>query len=301
MRPHITVDQGRADCAAIAVDTALMGRPLVSVERFTTAYRTCYTGSHPIEVMRPALAIGCYRPWLPAQPTAVIAAESATHLRSTALRHGWLDHALPEAKQALASFSAPLVVAGWYASRRLRELAGPDGCVAAIDGGLRARLEDKADFDHLLRQAGVPQEARIPALRIDGALPSLTELRRRLGTDRVVVQAGVTSGGRGTVIVIGEHDMAAAARLAGPYRVAGFVDGWSSNTTVLSVPDREHGGVAVYVDRPSHKAIAADQLGIGPAKSAGNDWSRPWPARAVTMLVEAAVRVAEWAWAEHQK
>jgi hypothetical protein len=69
-----------------------------------------------------------------------------------------------------------------HALIRKAGLAGPGGCVAAIDGGLRARLENKADFDHLLRQAGVPQEVRIPTIRVDGVLPSLGELRRRLAT-----------------------------------------------------------------------------------------------------------------------
>lgn len=171
--------------------------------------------------------------------------------------------------------------------------------MAAIDGTLRARLEDKADFGHLLEQACVPRRARIRAVRIGGALPSMAVLRRRVGTSRVVVQAGVTSGGRGTVIAASDGDMAAAARLRGPYRVAAFIDGWSSNTTVLSVPD-PHGGARIYVDRPSHKAIAVGELGVGAAKSAGNDWSRPWPAGAAALLAEAAVRIGEWAWREHR-
>jgi hypothetical protein len=298
---RIAVDHDRTDAAVTALGSVLAGRPLVSAERFTTAYRTCYTGPQPIGIMRPALAIGCYRPWSPAQPATVLAAESTTRARSTALRHDWLTRIAPKTKRALSVLHAPPVITSWYATRRLRDLAGPDGAVAAIDGDLRARLENKANFDRFLRQAGLPEAVRIPALRIDGALPSLTELRRQLGTDRVVVQAGADSGGRGTVIVTGEDDMVAAARLAGPYRVAAFIEGWSSNTTVLSVPDHRHrGGVAVYVDRPSHKAIAVDQLGIGPAKSAGNDWSRPWPAAAAARLVEVAVRVAEWAWATHR-
>jgi hypothetical protein len=300
MRLRIAINQGRAEAATTALSAALAGRPLVSVERFTTAYRTCYTGPDPIEMMRPALAIGCYQPWLAAQPTTVVAAESNSPARSATLRHDWMDRVLPEARQRIAALPAPPVVTGWYTTRRLRELARPTGVVAAIDGRLRARLENKADFDRLLQQADVPQNTRIPALRVDGTLPSLTEVRKQLGTDRMVVQTGATSGGRGTVIVAGEHNMAAAARLAGPYRVAAFIDGWSSNTTVLSVPDHSRGSVAVYVDRPSHKAIAVPELGIGPAKSAGNDWSQPWPAKAAAHLVDAAVRIAEWAWAEHR-
>src|SRR5712691_1454670 len=283
MRPAIAIDAGRAEAAAAALAAVLGGRPLVSAERFTTAYRTCYTGPCPIEAMRPALAAGCYRPWHPALPAGMVAAEEATRTRSPGLRHSWQDQALARAGQALSEMARPPVVTGWYATSQLRALAGPGGTVAAIDGALRDRLENKADFGQLLHAAGVPGEVQIPSVRISGKLPALAELRRQVGASRVVVQAGVTSGGRGTVIADTDADLAAAALMPGPYRVAAFIEGWSSNVTVLSVPDQA-GGVRVYVDRPSHKAIAVAELGIGPAKSAGNDWSRPWPAPAAATL-----------------
>jgi hypothetical protein len=289
---------GRNEAAAAALTAALAGRPLVSAERFTTAYRSCYTGPRPLEAIRPALAVGCYRPWQPAVPRQVVAAEDTARVRSPRLRHDWLAGVLPSVRQAMADLG-PVVVTGWYATPALRDLAGPGGTIAAIDGALRDRIEDKADFDHLLMAAGVPMDNRIPAVRIDGPLPSLGELRRAVGACRVVVQAGVTSGGRGTFFADDAAGLARAARMPGPYRVSAFTEGWSSNLTVLSVPD-ETGGVRVYVDRPSHKAIAVAELGIGTAKSAGNDWSRPWPPGAAAQFAEAAVRIGEWAWAEHR-
>ena len=299
MRPVITDGAARAGAAAAALGSALGGRPLVSVERFSTAYRTCYAGPCLVETMRPALAVSCYRPWHPALPASVVTAEDTARVRSGRLRHAWLGQVLAGSQRALAELAGPPVITGWYATSQLRALAGPGGTVAAIDGDLRNRLENKADFDHLLRSAGVPESVRIPALRVGGKLPALAELRRGVGAERVVVQAGATSGGRGTVIVSTDADLAAAARLPGPYRVTAFIGGWSSNTTVLSVPDTGD-GVSVYVDRPSHKAIAVHELGIGAAKSAGNDWSVPWPRAAAAALAEAAVRIGEWAWAEHR-
>jgi hypothetical protein len=289
---------GRDEAAAAALTAALAGRPLVSAERFTTAYRSCYTGQRPLEAIRPALAVGCYRPWQPAVPRQVFAAEDTAHIRSPQLRHDWLARVLPSARQAIADLGQ-VVVTGWYATPALRDLAGPGGTVAAIDGALRDRIEDKADFDHLVAAAGVPLSNRIPAIRIDGPLPPLGELRRAVGAGQVVVQAGVTSGGRGTFFADDDAGLARAARMPGPYRVSAFTEGWSSNLTVLSVPD-DSGGVRVYVDRPSHKAIAVAKLGIGTAKSAGNDWSRPWPPEAAAQFAEAAVRIGEWAWAEHR-
>jgi len=293
------LEAGDAAGAAAALTAALAGRPLVSAQRFTSAYRTCYTGPYPVDVIRPALAIGCYQSWPPASPHQVIAAEQTTATRSARHRHHWLDEIFPAARSRVEAMAVPPVVTGWFVTSQLRELAGPGGAVAAVDGALRARLENKADFGQFMQQACVPQEAQISAVRIGGPLPALAELRRLTGTGRVVVQSGVSSGGRGTVIVSGERDMAAAAAMPAPYRVAAFVDGWSSNITVLSVP-RPGGGVDVYADRPSHKAVAVGELGIGPAKSAGNDWSRPWPAAAATILTEAAVRIGEWAWEEHR-
>lgn len=299
MSAVILDSQGRIEAAEAALKAALAGRPLVSVERFTTAYRSCYAGPHPLEAIRPALAVGCYRPWQPAVPHRVIAAEDTTRIRSPRGRHNWLTGILGSAQQALAGLEGPAVVTGWYATAELQALARPSGTVAAIDGALRDRIEGKAGFDHLLRAAGVADDVRIPAIRVDGLLPSLGELRRAVGTSRVVVQAGVTSGGRGTFFADDEASLALAARMPGPYRVSAFTEGWSSNVTVLSVPDGS-GGVRVYVDRPSHKTIAVAELGIGTAKSAGNDWSYPWPPGAAAALVEAAVRIGEWAWAEHR-
>jgi hypothetical protein len=299
MSATIPDSQGRAEVAEAALTSALAGRPLVSVERFTTAYRSCYAAPYPLEAIRPALAVGCYRPWQPAGPRRVIAAEETIRIRSPRGRHSWLTGVLASAQQALTGLEGPTVVTGWYATSELRALAGPGGTVAAIDGTLRDRIEDKADFDHLLRAAGVADEVRIPAIRVDGSLSSLGELRRAVGASRVVVQAGVTSGGRGTFFADDVAGLALAAWMPGPYRVSAFIKGWSSNVTVLSVPDGT-GGACVYVDRPSHKAIAVEELGIGSAKSAGNDWSYPWPPGAAAALVEAAVRIGEWAWSEHR-
>ncbi|MBG0819049.1 hypothetical protein [Planomonospora sp. ID82291] len=298
MRPP-AVDAGRTEAAQAELRSALAGRPLVSVTRFTTSGRTGYTGPAPVPALRPDLAIGCYRPWTPAEPAAAMAAEERIRTRSAALRQGWLTRVRAEAAERLAGLDRPPVLTAWYATDALRALAGPHGTVAAIDGTVRDVIEAKPAFDQVLREAYVPAAVRIPAVRVDGRLPSLPELRRLVGTRRVVVQSGVTSGGRGTVIVTGEADMEHAARLDGPYRVTAFIDGWSSNVTVLSVPEGPD-DVRVYVDRPSHKAIGVTELGIGPAKSAGNDWSRPWPADAAGMLVESAVRIAIWAWRRHR-
>lgn len=297
MRPP-PPDAGVVDAAHAALREALSGRVLVSAERFCCSGRTTYAGPAPVEAARPAVAIGCYPAWETAAPHAVLAAEEHTGVRGPTQRHTWMDTVDAQARALLADPPAPAVIAAWYATGRLRSWAGARGTVAAIDGRLRAQLEDKATFGALLTAAEVPQRLRIPSVRIDGPLPDLTELQRAVGSQRVVIQSGVDSGGRSTVFVDTAADLTRAARMPGPYRAAAFITGWSSNTTVLSVPDG-HGSVAVFVDRPSHKAIGITEAGIGPGKSCGNDWSKPWPAAAATDLVETAIRIGTWAWREH--
>jgi hypothetical protein len=119
---------------------------------------------------------------------------------------------------------------------------------------------------------------------------------RQLG-ERLVVQASHSSGGRGTVFVTDEIDYQQALTGGGPWRVSSFVEGISSNTTVLTVPTVD--GCAVYVDLPSHKAVGVSALGIAPAKGAGNDWSPSWPTDQVAELVDGLVVLGEFLYAAY--
>ncbi|MCK2219385.1 hypothetical protein MF672_037150 [Actinomadura sp. ATCC 31491] len=275
-------------------EEVLGDRPLVVVDRHSTALRTGYTGPAAAGALRPALAIGCYAAWDPALADLVVAAEDRTRVRSVAERHGWPRRVRHEAARHLVKLERPPVVVTGCADARLEELAGPGCTLAAIDPGVRATLEAKPLLDDLLRAAGVPAVARVPAVHVD-RLPSPAELRRAVGAERVVVQAGGPGAGSGTVIVAGEGDMGRAARLLGPYRVAAYVAGWPVAITVLSVPDGT-GGVGVYADRPAHLTTGVTEPSVGPLGAAGADWSRPWPAPAAALLIECAERVALWAW-----
>ncbi|MEV0389700.1 hypothetical protein [Nonomuraea sp. NPDC050643] len=285
------MDDARTETVHRELLTALAGRPLVTVDRYGTTLRTCYTGPAPIEALRPALSIGCYSTWEPAMPGMVVAAEDRTQVRSVAERQGWLRRVRHDAARHLVKLDRPPVLATWCTGVQLRELAGPGGTVAAIDAGVRDMIEARHLFDDLLRAAGVPAVARIRCVPAD-RLPGLAELRRSVGTERVVVQAGGPSGGRGTVIVSGDEDMGRAVRLLGPYRVAAFVEGWPCAVTVLGVPN-DAGGLDVYVDRPSHGTTRVTEPNTA---CDGHDWSRPWPAPAAALLIECAERVALWAW-----
>ncbi|MET7718479.1 hypothetical protein [Streptomyces sp. NPDC005407] len=187
---------------------------------------------------------------------------------------------------------------GWWAARELFTVAGPEGYVAGLPISVRHLLEEKTALDELLRGAGVPRRLFIQSTVYEDRLPSLAEMRRAVGTQRVVIQAGHNGGGRGTVFVDDVRSLDQAAGMSGPWKVSAFVEGWSSNTTVLSLPDGK-GGVQVYVDRPSHTAMAVSALGIGAAKGAGHQWSTSFASHGVEDLITAAVRIGEWAWEHH--
>ncbi|MCF6476434.1 hypothetical protein FAF44_50060 [Nonomuraea sp. MG754425] len=288
------MDGAAAEVANAELLAALAGRPLVVVDRSCTALRTGYTGPMPVEALRPVLSIGCSSPWDPALPDMAVAAEEHTRTRSVAERRGWLRRVRHDAARHLVKLDRPPVIATSHPVTQFQDPAGPGVTIAAVDAGVRATIEARHLFDDLLRAAGVPAVARIRSVPAE-RLPSLAELRRAVGSQRVVVQSGGMSNGHGTVVVSDEDGMAGAARLLGPYRVAAYVEGWPCAVTVLSVPDGA-GGVRVFVDRPSHETTGAAELGLGPLRSAGHDWSRPWPVPAAALLIECAERIAIWGW-----
>ncbi|MYS81037.1 hypothetical protein [Embleya scabrispora] len=298
-QPH-----GLADRTATAheeLTAALAGRPLVNYDRHTSAGRVARTGPAPVAAFRPALALGSYSSWDAARASETLAAEDDTHERGGGDgKHQWWPVIADRAAARVADFPRPPVVAGWWAVPHLSDLAGRNGTVAGIPLATRHTIEDKAAVGHILRDAGVHDHMIIRARTYTGRhLPDPAVMRRDVGSRRLVVQSGHVGGGRGTVFVNGRHDMPRAAALPGPWRVSAFVEGWSSNTTVVSIPDG-HGGVRVYVDRPSHNPMAITAVGIGPAKGAGNDWSSAWPASGVRDIIDAATRIGRWAWRTHR-
>ncbi|MFI8265483.1 hypothetical protein [Streptomyces sp. NPDC085665] len=279
---------------------ALAGRPLIDFDRHTTGGRVAYAAPVPVSAARPTLSLGCYSPWGPAAPAEAIAAEHGTGERPAGERkHTWWATIAARAAARIESLGKPPVIAGWYAVPYLQTLAGPAGIVAGLPVNVRSQIEDKSAIGRILRSAQVPAHMIIGAHTYRDRLPNLTDMRNQIGSRRIVVQSAHSAGGRGTVFVNDEGDMHEAAALPGPWRVSAFVEGWSSNTTVLSLPDGR-GGVRIYVDRPSHKAIGVEAVGIGPAKSAGNDWSQPWPITGAADVIEAATRIGQWAWREHR-
>lgn len=276
---------------------AIAGHRLVLVDRFASAGRNAYTGPLALPSLRPVLGLACYAPWATAGPLTAVTLEGSTGVRSQQTKHDFLPRLGEHGREALRRLGKPPLVAAWYETEELLDLARPlGGRLLTVPRSTRDTIENKTTLDTLLQQAGITPTLRIPSESYAQTLPSFHSLAGRFGLP-FVVQAN-SSGGRGTMIVQREMDFARADSLHPPFRVSRFVEGLSSNTTVLNVPDGR-GGCAVYVDIPSHKAIHIPDVGIGPAKGAGNDWSLQHPPRPLHHLIDAAVQIGTYAFQQY--
>lgn len=302
MRPHDSVPRSEEvkDLSLMADDQLRFlrrGRPLIVMDRNTSVGRVSYTGPSPIESARPTLALGCYHPWSPAQPVHTLAAEHRDPTISRPIRSWWhLVH--QEATRRIDGDPRPPILTAWVADHQNQTLLGPRGTFVGMPTKTNDLIENKSELSRILTQAQVDPALMIPARTYHDRLPILAHLRKAVGSDRLVIQTSHGAGGRGTVFVEEEADLNRVPT-QGPWRVSQFVRGWSSNTTVLSIPDGR-GGVDIYIDRPSHKAIGLSEVGIASAKSAGNDWSRTFPEEGVSALFEAIHHIGRWAWNEHR-
>lgn len=276
---------------------ALDGRPLVILDRFSSAGRTWTTSVHP----GPALAAGRYDSWPAAGQHPTLALERLLRRRVASIRHDWLTLLAPAITWHLtqAGDRVPVFYC-WYETPAIRQLATDNqGQILAHPTTTRAILENKTAFGDIMRNAQVPPDVYVPSIVVDTSTPAdFSRLRRAFETDTIVVQTAHDSGGRGTHFVSDATAFAAAA-VESPVKVAPFVPGPSSNMTVLTVPETDD-RCSVYVDGPSANGIAVTALGIGTAKSAGNDWSVRRPAAHVARLVDAAERIGSWAYRTHR-
>lgn len=79
-----------------------------------------------------------------------------------------------------------------------------------------------------------------------------------------------------------------------PFRIARFYPGFSSNSTILTLPTLT--GCEVFVDNPSHKAVHVKKLGIVSGKGAGNDWSPKFTRSETESFIRACQAVGKMAY-----
>jgi hypothetical protein len=276
---------------------ALAGQSLVLVDRLGAAGRTW---THPPTLL-PAMTFSLYDSWPAAAEHTVIALERLTRRRDSSIRRQWLEELWPTAAEYLIDLGTTPAVYGWYETPTLRAIAElRGGTLLAHSQPLVTMLESKTAFSQILRSAGVSLESSIESIVLGTGTSVLgfDELRRRLDADILVVQADCGSGGRGTFFVQNDIEFATATATL-PVRVSPYVPGPSGNITALTVPDGRT-GCSIYVDLPSLKGIAVAALGIGSAKSAGNDWSVVHPKSHVRRIVDALERIGRWAYRKHR-
>ncbi len=286
----------RVSLAENVLEQALTNRSLVLIDRFASAGRNIYTGPSPISVLRPQLAIASCPTWGIAQPTTAAYSESRSFRRTREGKERYIAELQRDFPKLFCSLRKSPAIIAWYATDEVqRILAKWGGKLLGASRKTHDLLEDKSRFNALLRGAGISTEFIIPSIRVpaERPLPSFTKLQREFGLP-FVVQIN-SSGGRGTIFVNEETDYIRAAQLTGPRRVSRYIPGFSSNVTMLTLPS-PGGGCEIYVDTPSHKAMHIAEVGIGPAKSGGNDWSLPFPQVPMRKFIEATVRIGEYAY-----
>lgn len=285
---NATVEAADAD-----LRRAVRGRCLVTVDRFTSTGRTCVRGATAVTAARPALSVGYYGSWAAAGGRNVLAVEERVGTRVSGGEHRWLDHLTDEVVARCQRLPHPPMFAARYASPALNRIAAAvDGQVLAVPAATRGALEDRTALNRLLVEAGVPAALCVRAVS-ERIAPPYVELARKI-SPFLVVQPAHTSGGRGTTFVRDRttYDRAVQDN-PGPWRISQLVEGFSSSVTVLTLPTRD-GGCEVFVDQPSHKPVGVMELGIPPAKGAGNDWSQPWPRHRTQQLIDAIVRLGTY-------
>ena len=278
---------------------ALVGRSLILVDRFASAGRNAYTGPVPLLAFRPSLALSYYEAWGNTLPQVVISSETKYSVRDKDAKHQFLSFLSEDIRPFLRTLQQPFSVNVWHETPEIREIFQPfGGEILAVRQEIYEKLEDKSIFNELLCEAGIPESLQIESMRVESVkhLPSYSHLSTLLGLPFVV--QGQSSGGRGTLFVSTEEDLTKVVSLTGPLRLSRYTSGFSSNTTLLTVPDG-HGGCSVYVDVPSHKAMHISEVGIGRAKGAGNDWSLPFPAHLSEKMITSAVQIGQFAFQKY--
>lgn len=275
---------------------ALSHSTLVCFDRFGSAGRNIFSGAYPIQIFRPDLTVSYYAPWKSCQPKVSLTCESKTHRRDAQLKHHYVQFLWTEIEKVFETFDRPPAIAAWYQTPELKELTKRfGGKILAIPEPTRQILEDKSRLNSLLKNAGVDPSFLIESISIESgtSLPSYHEMVSRFELP-FVVQCN-SSGGRGTIFVFQPSDYEKAARLLGPRRISRFISGFSANTTVLTAPSHKD-RCRVYVDLPSHKAIHIPEVGIGETKGAGNDWTIPFRKVELAGIIDAAVKIGEYAY-----
>jgi hypothetical protein len=271
---------------------------LVTLDRFSSAGRTIYATEGGLEILKPHLSAGYYDAWEHLKLANNTSIEARTAHREAKSKYHWLDQLLPHIQKLIQKRGKKPILSVWFSSAISLKIANEFGGIeAAISETNRLFLENKTNLNLFLGAAGVSPSIMIPSLNVYGVLPSYKELEKKFG-DVFIVQSAHSSGGKGTHFIKTEHNFHKIKNINSAWKVSAYIEGTSSNVTILSLPN-EQGGCSVFVDIPSHKGTNSPIQGIYLGKSAGNEWSQPYPQAVIDEVINAAIKIGHYAFKKH--
>ncbi|MBI2442918.1 MAG: hypothetical protein HYV40_03335 [Candidatus Levybacteria bacterium] len=288
---------------AKSLEQQVAGKVLVQFDRFGQAMRNTYSLKE-FGFLVPDLAVCHYDTWYPdgegAGTTQVFSRERLEKQRTK--QSGTL-YDLPFATQIRNFLSEnprlPLFKV-WFSTSARQQLAQEFGAVVlSVSPEKRDYIEGKTNLPHILEAAGVDERCRLSSFSFPdaSAVPSYEEIRGVFG-DMLVIQ-GKSIGGDGTKIVRDRGELDEAKQtLTGAIKVTEYFPGYSSNTTVVTVPN-DSGDCNVYVDLPSHKPTGIAEVGVHETLGAGNDWSQAFPEELLQQFVSSVEALGNYLYHEH--
>ena len=288
------------EATARSLEQALAGKVLVQFDRFGQAMRNAYT-LPSFQTLVPDLVVCHYDAWESgkAQIPQIYSRERQQKERTK--QSGTFYDVPFEAEIAnfLTNDQRVPIFKVWFSTEARQKLAQEHGAIIlAIPPETREFIEGKTNLLPILAGAETDQRIRLSSVSFADieSVPDYEDCQALYG--EVFVMQGRSIGGDGTKIIrTKEEFVAAREKLTGAIKVTEFFAGYSSNTTVVTVPDGV-GGCRVFVDIPSHKPTGIAEVGVHETLGAGNDWSQPFPAEHLQQFVQAVEQIGQYLYQE---
>lgn len=154
-------------------------------------------------------------------------------------------------------------------------------------------IENKFIFDEILKASKIPDIHRLKTnIYTIGNVPSFYQLQKIYG-EKFVVQVN-SSGGKGTFIIRDSKEFTKTLEniKSDTIKVSEYFRGFSSNTTVLSIPKLSD--CEIYIDIPSIKPMGSKEMYIRETSSIGNSWSFNFNESQLSVFIESITRIGKF-------
>jgi len=275
---------------------SLKNKLFVLYDKFAMTGRNSYGNTHNLSITRMLsdVVLSDYGPWGYKTPPICFTKEEKIRIRS--LKGLSYDAILYEQlKKYIVNQRKKPIILTWFETERRRKLAkSTGGKLLAMPGFIRNKLEDKANFNSILKSSGIPKTNKLKTKNFNDAkkLPSYKKMVDLFG--KIFVVQGRSMGGDGTVIVRGKKDFEyASLNLKDRIRVSEYCPSQYFSSNILNVPLKDN-KCAVYVDIPSHKIAGIPELGIPEVTGAGQDWSLLFSKSFAKKYVDFVVQIGQF-------